>query len=742
MTKRYIYLQPEEFKQNKLYNFNVNDELYFKYGSTLQTLKDYLPQNLILFTNYTSEEQGSRFIFRPWNDKCMLLTKPGLFKFFLVENCFLGKTGRRYSYQNFTGEYGCKKIISGNFTVSAFPLEELSMQSYVSKLLGPFQNFGKVMDFDHRLSYNAFHFTPLSKLGDSDSAYSIKNPLEIDPRYNTSWEDLKRFLTEARKQYRSKMVVDVVWNHLANDSPFLVEYPNSTYNLKNCPWLKKAFLLDMKIQWLCRNDLKNLNINEDEELIRNVLKNFNFTDEYTNNVISGAKYNMNEIKKPVISPENLCITPYFLDHKIHDPDIWSKEIDQFCSYLENHMSENAEFIQAHNGWVMGWDASKDFALVAEVYENRRLIAWGDSVKLNYGKKPSDSPQLWKLMTNYTVLMSSVFDGLRIDNCHSTPQHVADYLLCQARRCNPGTFTMLELFTGSESTDIRLASQLGANCLIRETLSCRSLRKLGEMLWKFGGNPIGSLKSVENLPEPVKRDSVSRVAPAIVYDITHDNESYHQAFGCDYYKIAYPFTALAMFCSAGFGSTRGHDEEMEINPNVVTCKDKYRWDKETTHMMKIKSVINNACQYHKLHEFTEQFVDMMSDSICVVTRRNTSTNQFCFLCVATDKTTINLDKLDIKNDHIEHKVLIDAELNSGSLTLNPGGVALILEAEQKLPKIDIPKLPTNIDELAELLFSCENEEKFRTGRGMYDIPNYGKLKFSGLQGCLKFFNLSN
>jgi len=284
---------------------------------------------------------------------------------------------------------------------------------------------------------------------------------------------------------------------------------------------------------------------------------------------------MNESKKPVILPDNLCITPYFLDHNNHDSKIWSKEILDFCSYLESHISENAEFIQAHNGWVMGWDASKDFAMVAEVYENRRLIAWGDSVKLKYGQKPSDCPQLWALMSNYTVLMSSIFDGLRIDNCHSTPQHVADYLLAQARRTNPATFVMLELFTGSENTDLKLASQLGANCLIRETLSCRSLRKLGEMLWKFGGKPIGSLKSVENLPAPVKNDSVSRVAPAIVYDITHDNESYRQAFGYEYEKLAYPFTALAMFCSAGFGSTRGHDEEIEINPNVVTCTDEYK-----------------------------------------------------------------------------------------------------------------------------------------------------------------------
>ena len=71
------------------------------------------------------------------------------------------------------------------------------------------------------------------------------------------------------------------------------------------------------------------------------------------------------------------------------------------------------------------------------------------------------------MSQYVCEMAIIFDGFRLDNAHSTPIHVAHYMLQVARSVNNNHFIMAELFTSNADIDAMFVRRLNINGLTRE-----------------------------------------------------------------------------------------------------------------------------------------------------------------------------------------------------------------------------------------------------------------------------------
>lgn len=269
-----------------------------------------------------------------------------------------------------------------------------------------------------------------------------------------------------------------------------------------------------------------------------------------------------------------------------------------CYFTTFKDKNGKKWALANNGWIWAGNPLVDFASdESKAYIRREVIVWGDCIKLRYGKGPKDSPYLWKRMIEYSQMCAKIFDGFRLDNCHSTPLHVGEALLDAARTVNPNLYVVAELFTGSEAMDQIFVERLGINSLIREAMLAWNVDELSRLVHKHGGRPIGSLAwlpldefaypagkepnpnlyTESNSELEIPKVLSPQVPHALFMDCSHDNQTPNQIRTVE---DTLPTAALVAFCSSAVGTVFGYDEAYPKLLDIVQETREYSYDKNS------------------------------------------------------------------------------------------------------------------------------------------------------------------
>ena len=667
--------------------------------------------------------------------------------------------------------------------------------------------------------YNAVHLTPFQERGMSNSPYSLRNHHEIDPQFFSEFpsrlEELKNILHYAKENLGLLIIVDVVWNHVSCDTPWISEQPDAGYNLENSPHLRIAYELDESLMNF--SELKQGYEIKEETDIDTLLDEFRKSfyeglmlweyfvididgvvsslrgKEFTGFEIEYQKQwsrkpfrvkirnDINQQKKTLedlrmeLENENLkhyqvydSITEQIFSNlkdrliyerlSPHGPKLGQLSRDQPMQPTYFTRTQNGHAL-ANNGWIWNANPLVNFAqdTVNLPYLTRSVIIWGDCVKLRFKNRFA-----LEYMQKYTDQMAELFNGFRIDNCHSTPIKVAKRLLTSARAVNPKLIVVAELFTGSYEAEKVFERELCIDYLIREAMVEDNAYELAAKASEYSASPLGQVFSKQS-------DNKN-----IFYDCTHDNPMPGEKRTI---IDTLSNSAIVAFSGCGaVGSVRGYDELNPRHLNIVTNCQPYGFSEQA--FMRIKHEIYQLRERMNAEACTEM-VAFCKDEVVYVQRINpVSMSGYCLVANSafsrhqTKKRQAHMDDKYFDNELLisfipkifersesQGRVGLNCSVNelrleNSKVVMPAGSIAAfkmslkgqLRQVISKLESMNILELfykamsEFDLGDYNEVFFKCGQEEIDSYQRDVYHIPGFGDLPFAGFGGLDKLVEM--